>query len=41
MLQKKAQLTDETKISGTNWGELKETAMKPNYMKNSTFVSQF
>ena len=39
MLEKKAQLTDETKISGTNWGELKESAMKPNYMKNSTFVS--
>ena len=39
MLEKKTQLSDETKISGTNWGELKENAMVPNYMEKSVFVS--
>ena len=39
MIGKKKSMSDETKISGTTWGELKEKAMQPNYIEKSTFVS--
>ena len=39
MVEKKKSLSDETKISGTTWGELKASAMKPNYIEKSPFVS--
>ena len=32
------ELTDDTRISGTTWFELKSKAMEPNYMENSAFV---
>ena len=41
MIEKKTKLSDETKISGTNWAELKEKAMSPNYMEKSIFVSTY
>ena len=32
------ELSDDTSISGTTWGELKQKAMEPGYMQKSTFV---
>ena len=32
------ELSDDTKISGTTWFELKSKAMEPNYIENSPFV---
>ena len=32
-------LSDKTRIWNATWGELKKTAMQPNYLVNSSFVS--
>ena len=32
------ELSDNTPLSGVTWGEIKKTAMKPDYVKKSTFV---
>ena len=31
--------SNQIRLSGTTWGELKETALRPNYMEKSPFVS--
>ena len=31
-------MNDETKVSGETWGDLKERAMKDNYLETSQFV---
>ena len=31
-------MTDETKVSGDTWADLKERAMKDNYLETSGFV---
>ena len=31
--------SDQIRLSGTTWGELKDTALRPNYMEKSPFVS--
>ena len=31
-------MTDETLVSGAPWGELKEQAMKDNYLETASFV---
>ena len=33
------QLSNETKISGNTWSELKERAMQPDYISKSEFVN--
>ena len=32
------ELSDDTSVSGTTWGEIKGQAMEPGYMQKSTFV---
>ena len=32
------EMCDYTKISGATWGDLKEQAMEPDYLKKSTFA---
>ena len=35
------ELSDETKIAGTTWSEIKDDAMKDDFMSTSFYVSAF